>query len=121
MKTKVASVSDISESKPFCVKNGETSLLLGRKNGHIYAIENKCPHFGLPMGKGSIEGGQIVCPFHGSRFDLETGENTDWVAALGGKVALPKWSRGLLSMGKKPAPVKTFAVEIDNDDVFVDL
>jgi nitrite reductase/ring-hydroxylating ferredoxin subunit len=45
------------------------------------AIANRCPHMGLPLRAGRItnEHGRIVitCPFHFSKFDLETGEKLD--------------------------------------------
>lgn len=120
MKTKVAEFGQLEEGKSLCVKEGQVKLVLIKQGGAVFALENKCPHLNLPLGKGKIENGQIVCPFHGSRFDIQTGENKDWVAAVVG-IPLPGWSRGLVAMGKKPAPVKTFPVSVENGDVMVDL
>ena len=91
MKEKAATISQIGDGKGFCTVISGQKIVLARKNGQIYAIENKCPHFGLPLGKGKIEDGQIACPFHGSRFDVETGENTDWLTSLGGVLPIPNW------------------------------
>ena len=44
---------------------------LGRQ---YYAIENVCPHDGAEIAGGEIIGDQIVCPRHGARFCLKTGE-----------------------------------------------
>jgi nitrite reductase/ring-hydroxylating ferredoxin subunit len=120
MKTKVAELGSLPENKPFCVKAKDVSLVLVKIDGAVHAVENKCPHVGLPMGRGRIEGEEIVCPFHGSRFNLKTGENTDWVAAVAG-VKIPAWSSALLSFGKKPHPIRTFPVTVDGQDVFVEL
>jgi nitrite reductase/ring-hydroxylating ferredoxin subunit len=120
MRTKVADVGSLQDGKSLCVKADGVSLVLIRTNGALHAIENKCPHLGLPLGRGRIDGDEIVCPFHGSRFNVRTGENTDWVAAIGG-MKIPDWSRGLLTFGKKPAPVKTFPVTVDGQDIFVEL
>jgi nitrite reductase/ring-hydroxylating ferredoxin subunit len=120
MKTKVADLASLEDGKSHCVKAGGLSLLLIKRNGAVRALENKCPHIGLPLARGKIEGDEIVCPFHGSRFNVDTGENTDWVAAVAG-VKIPPWSRALLSFGKKPHPVRTFPVSVEAGAVFVDV
>lgn len=40
----------------------------------FYAIENICSHDGNSLAGGDVEGTQIICPRHGARFSLETGE-----------------------------------------------
>lgn len=120
MKTKVAEMGSLTEGKGLCVKANGTSIVIISSEGGIFAVENKCPHIGLPLGKGKIESGQIACPFHGSRFDIRTGENTDWVNAVAG-VKLPIWSRSLVALGRKPQPIRTYEVTIEGQDIFVDL
>jgi len=120
MKTKVADVGSLENDKGFCVKVNGVRLVLVKTNGAVRALENRCPHLGVPLGRGKIEGGEIVCPFHGSRFNVVTGENTDWVSSVAG-VHIPDWSSALLSFGKKPQPIRTFPVSIEDQDVFVDL
>ena len=120
MKTKVAHVSALTEGKGLCVKAGEVSLVLIKAAAGVHAVENKCPHLGLPLGRGKIEGDEIVCPFHGSRFNVASGENTDWVSAiLGAKI--PAWTSSLISFGKKPAALRTYPVSIEGEDVFVEI
>jgi nitrite reductase/ring-hydroxylating ferredoxin subunit len=120
MKIKVAELGALEDGKGFCVKAQEVSLVLVKQGGEVHALENKCPHLGLPLGRGRIADGEIVCPFHGSRFDVRTGENTDWVSAVAG-VKIPAWSSSLLSFGKKPQPLRTFPVSIEGQDVLVEL
>jgi nitrite reductase/ring-hydroxylating ferredoxin subunit len=120
MKTKLAQLHALPDGKATCVKSGDVKLCLIKLNGAVHAIENRCPHLGLPLGRGKIESGEIVCPFHGSRFDISTGENSDWVSAVGG-MKLPAWTSRLLSFGKKPKGIRTFPVSIQGDDVLVDL
>jgi nitrite reductase (NADH) small subunit len=43
-------------------------------NGEISAMDNVCPHWGGPLGRGRIEDGKLVCPWHGWTFDPKTGE-----------------------------------------------
>ena len=49
------------------------TVVLARAGGAIYALGDHCPHLGGPLSKGHLSGGQIICPWHGSRFDLGTG------------------------------------------------
>ncbi|MCP4408435.1 MAG: non-heme iron oxygenase ferredoxin subunit [Gammaproteobacteria bacterium] len=43
-------------------------------NGEFYAIEDICTHDGGTLTGGGIEGKEIICPRHGARFDITTGE-----------------------------------------------
>ena len=45
-----------------------------RSEGRSYAIEDVCTHDGEALTGGPVEGGEIVCPRHGARFCLRTGE-----------------------------------------------
>ena len=42
--------------------------------GVLYAIEDVCTHDGNPLADGPLEGLEVVCPRHGARFCLKTGE-----------------------------------------------
>ncbi len=59
------------ESRPFSV-NG-THLALFRYEGGFHAVDNRCPHMGYPMSKGSIRDGVLICHWHHWEFDLNTG------------------------------------------------
>ena len=69
------------------------NLLLIYFNDHIYLLENKCGHFGIPLEEGEIEHSQgndiIICKEHGISFNLSTGmvvnrpwENCDPLSVL---------------------------------------
>jgi 3-phenylpropionate/trans-cinnamate dioxygenase ferredoxin component len=70
------------DAGPANLGDGETrSLALGRRmvaiarSGEEYfAIEDVCTHDGAELTGGEIEGDQIICPRHGARFCLRTGE-----------------------------------------------
>jgi nitrite reductase/ring-hydroxylating ferredoxin subunit len=56
----------------------EVPVLVTRaRSGGIGAIAATCSHFGGPLDEGTREGDTVVCPWHGSRFDLCTGEVID--------------------------------------------
>ncbi len=73
---KVASTSDLSDGKMIAVEVGDARILIANVGGSYYALDEVCTHAGGPLAKGSIEGNEVECPWHGSRFDLTTGEVT---------------------------------------------
>ncbi|MBE0469719.1 MAG: Rieske 2Fe-2S domain-containing protein [Methyloprofundus sp.] len=40
----------------------------------FYALEDVCTHDGAEIGSGTVEGDEIVCPRHGARFCIKTGQ-----------------------------------------------
>ncbi len=96
------------------------SVLVVKVGTKFRAVSNKCPHLGLPLANGKVDGETITCPFHGSRFDLLTGENLDWVTGFVG-MKIPEWSRRLLAMGKQPAALHTFPVLVEDGKLFLEL
>jgi nitrite reductase/ring-hydroxylating ferredoxin subunit len=70
------------------------------------------------LGRGKLEAGAVVCPVHGSRFDVCTGEVLEWAPNLGG-VRLPGFARGLLTAGRPPTAARTHAVEEDGGKLFL--
>jgi nitrite reductase/ring-hydroxylating ferredoxin subunit/Fe-S cluster biogenesis protein NfuA len=68
--------SELHNAKPFRWDIGETSVLLLRFDGHLQAFRNACAHQGLPLDGGIVdeEAATITCPWHGFRFDCQTGE-----------------------------------------------
>lgn len=43
--------------------------------GRYYALDNRCPHMGGPLGLGQVKNGIITCPWHRFRFYLEGGRS----------------------------------------------
>jgi nitrite reductase/ring-hydroxylating ferredoxin subunit len=119
---RVASSDEIRAGKLFSTTVNGTKLLLSRVDNEVKAVIDKCTHLGMPMrkGKDKFDGRVIVCPFHGSKFDIATGENLDWVSNIMGMNA-PKWACKLIEFGKSPAPLTTLAIKEENGEVFVEL
>lgn len=116
----VASSSDVKDYQLLAAKADGASLLLTRIDGQPRAFVNKCPHMGMPMTKGTVNGGVLTCPWHGAKFDVCSGQNTEWCNAFAG-VPLPKWSHKLVAMGKDPKPLTVFETTEENGKVFVRL
>jgi 3-phenylpropionate/trans-cinnamate dioxygenase ferredoxin component len=54
-------------------KNGK-NILLTNIGGKYYAIGGKCTHAGGDLSKGKLNGNVVTCPRHGSKFDVNTGQ-----------------------------------------------
>jgi 3-phenylpropionate/trans-cinnamate dioxygenase ferredoxin subunit len=53
---------------------GRRMIAVVRSGDSYFAIEDICTHDGAQLTGGAIEGTEIVCPRHGARFCLRTGE-----------------------------------------------
>ena len=51
-----------------------TAIAVFNIEGRYYAIEDVCTHDGGELASGTLEGDEIVCPRHGARFCVRTGE-----------------------------------------------
>lgn len=63
----------LEPGKPLRVIVDDTPVLLLEAGGMIYAIHDRCSHRGCPLSEGEVEGHEIVCGCHFSRFDLRDG------------------------------------------------
>ena len=121
---RVGTVSELSDGQLHPVRAGGTSLVVGMAGEQICAAQNRCPHMGLSLTRGPgglrYADGEVVCPWHSSRFDLVTGENRDWAPGFAGR-EMPRWSRRLIALGRKPAPLTTYPVAVEGEDVYVEL
>ncbi len=121
MEYEVASAAEVQEGRCHAVEAGGKKMLLSRVNGQVQAVENKCSHMGMNMAKGKVENGVLQCPWHGAKFDLCTGQNTEWVQNLPGGIKAPKMLHKVIAMGKAPAPIAHFAAREADGKVFVSL
>lgn len=90
-------------------------ILLIWHNETVHALASQCPHFKLPLTKGEITAeNTIICPFHKSAFNLETGHPecwSPWPPAVG----------TLLGKISKPKNLKIYPVRIDNNQISVNI
>ncbi len=71
---KVASTSEIPQGTMKKVMLGTQAVLLTNLAGKFYAIGDVCTHAGGPLDQGKLVGNDVQCPWHGSHFDVTTGE-----------------------------------------------
>jgi nitrite reductase/ring-hydroxylating ferredoxin subunit len=87
----------------------KTGLLTLQLDGHtialfehadqLYAIDNRCPHMGFPLDKGTVRDGILACYWHYARFDLASGGTFD------------QWADD----------VRSFPVELRDDEIYIDV
>lgn len=71
--TTAADATQLPEGRPVRIVVGDTPVLLVRDGELIFAIHDRCSHRGCSLSEGKLEGEEIVCGCHGSRFDRRTG------------------------------------------------
>ena len=71
---KVSETMDISPSHMKEIQVDGEKICLVNVEGKFYAIGSICTHEGGPLADGTLEGYEIECPWHGSKFDVRTGE-----------------------------------------------
>src|SRR5271155_166564 len=55
------------------VRGSHRPILVVSDQGRVYAFDNRCPHMGFPLDRGSVEDGILTCHWHHARFDLASG------------------------------------------------
>jgi len=95
---RVASASDVKPGQVTKVMVGKDAVCLGNVAGDLLAIYDICSHEYVELHEGWLEGDEVECPQHGSKFSMRTGA-----------------VRGL------PAtkPVPAYEVKVEGDDVYV--
>src|SRR5437016_879226 len=97
---KVARTADIAPGTLQVVRVGRQRIAIANVDGAFYAIEDVCTHDGGPLDQGYLEEYSVQCPRHGARFDVRDGSVLAWPAV---------------------APVESYPVKVEGDDVFVSL
>jgi nitrite reductase/ring-hydroxylating ferredoxin subunit/uncharacterized membrane protein len=65
--------TELGEGQHRAVSAGETTVLLVRHQGQLFALANTCSHAGGPLNEGELLNGCVVCPWHASTFRLTDG------------------------------------------------
>jgi 3-phenylpropionate/trans-cinnamate dioxygenase ferredoxin subunit len=78
----------------------DVAVAVVRDGDDWYAVYDECSHAAIALSEGDVEGDQIECWLHGSRFDLRTGKPT----------GLPATD-----------PVAIYPVKVEGEDVLVDV
>jgi len=93
---RVAAVDDLPDGGARHLKIGKRDIALFRVGDGFYALSNVCRHAFAPLSEGYLDGFYVMCPWHGWRYDVRDG-----------------------STDHPDADVKTYPVEVHDDEVFV--
>jgi nitrite reductase/ring-hydroxylating ferredoxin subunit len=77
---RVAAVADFEGSDRKVFSAGDRPVLVLRHGDAIYALDNRCPHMGFPLERGSVDDCILTCHWHHARFDLASGGTFDQFA-----------------------------------------
>lgn len=67
------SVSDLHAKGRLVLRGRHRPVLVVYDKGRIFALDNRCPHMGFPLDRGSVQDGILTCHWHHARFDLASG------------------------------------------------
>ena len=96
---RTAHLSDVQSAGCLSVQVNGHTLALFAYGDKVYAVDNRCPHMGFPLDRGTLKDGILTCHWHHARFDLASGGTFDQFAD----------------------DVRVFPVEIRNGEVWVDV
>ena len=82
------------------VEEGDERILLVNIDDNFYAVSEVCTHSDAPLSEGFLEGEEIECPWHVSRFSLKTGEASEPPAI---------------------EPLKVYTVKVEGEDIFIEV
>ena len=76
-RVRVAKAADLPIGEARVVDAAGKPIALVNAEGTLYAVDNTCLHRGGPVGEGELDGTVLTCPWHGWRWDVKTGANTN--------------------------------------------
>src|SRR5437588_408352 len=97
MRVKVGTRQQLQEKGCLTAKAGNQPICVLWDGERAYALDDRCPHMGFPLHRGTVESGLVTCHWHHARFDLESGGTLDPFAD----------------------DVRAYAVEVEGDDLVV--
>ena len=68
--------SSLADNSMEIVKIDGRRIAVIKRFGKLFAIDNDCPHVGGYLGRGTLDGNNVVCPLHQWTFDIATGKST---------------------------------------------
>ena len=77
MRVDVGAVGDLRKRGFLLGKAGHQPVCVFWHEGRAYAIDDRCPHMGFPLHRGTVESGLVTCHWHHARFDLLSGGTLD--------------------------------------------
>src|SRR5208282_1936203 len=70
---RVGPLAEIERQGVVLVRGADRPIAVFTQGGQVAAVDNRCPHLGFPLHRGSVQDGLLTCPWHHARFDLWSG------------------------------------------------
>src|ERR1051326_8919688 len=70
---RASSLAELKAKRRLVVHGRHAPILVVYDGGRVFALDNRCPHMGFPLDRGSVEDGILTCHWHHARFDLASG------------------------------------------------
>src|SRR6266568_1651440 len=96
-RVRVGSVAELRERGCTVISAGGHGIAVFCHEAGFSAVDNRFPHMGFPLSRGTVRDGLLTCHWHHARFDLAGGGTLDPFADN----------------------VRSFPVQVDGDDVFI--
>jgi nitrite reductase/ring-hydroxylating ferredoxin subunit len=96
-RARVGTIEELQAKGCLAGKVGSQPVCVFWSEGEAFAVDDRCPHMGFPLRRGTVENGLLTCHWHHARFDLASGGTLDPFAD----------------------DVRAHSVEVDGADVFV--
>jgi nitrite reductase/ring-hydroxylating ferredoxin subunit len=76
-RVRVGTLAEIEQRGCTVIAAGGHGIAVFAHEGRVYAVDNRCPHMGFPLSRGTVRDGLLTCHWHHARFDLEGGGTLD--------------------------------------------
>ena len=74
---RVGSVDEVKRRGCMVVTGGGHTIAVFKRDDGFAAVDNRCPHMGFPLDRGTVKNGILTCHWHHARFDLSSGGTFD--------------------------------------------
>jgi nitrite reductase/ring-hydroxylating ferredoxin subunit len=76
-RVRVGTLTEVEERGCTVIAAGGHGIAVFAHEGRVYAVDNRCPHMGFPLSRGTVRDGLLTCHWHHARFDLDGGGTLD--------------------------------------------
>src|SRR5829696_1053849 len=70
---RACSLTELQAKGRLVLHGRHSPILVVYDGGRVFALDNRCPHMGFPLDRGSVDDGILTCHWHHARFDLASG------------------------------------------------
>src|SRR4051812_47865536 len=70
---RACSLAELRAKGRLVLHGRHSPILVVHDGGRVFALDNRCPHMGFPLDRGSVEDGILTCHWHHARFDVASG------------------------------------------------